>query len=312
MGLSVVNVAKKFENVIFKNVSFTIERGESLTILGFSGSGKSTLLRIICGLEKPSEGEVYLDNKSIEEQVGKVVLVFQNYALWPHLTVLENVLLPLKYKGFTKDQAIKKAKSSLALLQISQLADKYPNQISGGQQQRVALARALAFEPDFVLLDEPFANLDPALRRNAVVDIKKYFEMLKIGSILVTHNVDDAAEFSKSMAVLHSGTFYGPSSFNDFYFKPPNLEVASIFGNISYVRTESGTIVTRPELIQILNGKNFEIIDVSVRRNLYIVKAVRDNVITTVEIPADNAPELKKGDRVDLKVESHNILFKLV
>lgn len=299
--LEIVNLSKRYEKPLFEDINFTLRKGELITVVGLSGSGKSTLLRVITGLDQPDSGQVLIDGRPTSSQFGRILLVFQNYALWPHMTVLQNVVFPLLNKGFDKHHAEAKARATLSLLQISQLESRYPNQISGGQQQRVALARALAFEPDFILFDEPFANLDPQLRRTAVVDIRSLLETLNIGAILVTHNIDDAMEFSSKVAVLHGGVFYPPSDFDSFYFCPPNLDVASIFGPTTFVKTDDEIIATRPEFIRVLKNGPYRVEACNHRKNHTIVRLIRDQVRTLVELPEKNS-WLTEGLNVGLEV----------
>ncbi|MCX7952189.1 MAG: ABC transporter ATP-binding protein [Deltaproteobacteria bacterium] len=309
MLLQIVNITKSFDAPVFKDVSFSLKKGEFLTIVGLSGSGKTTLLKIVAGIETPDSGIVLLDNNPVSQIPGKIILVFQNYALWPHLTVIENLMLPLTNKGLRKEHALSKARASLSLLQISHLEHKYPSQISGGQQQRVALARAIAFEPDFILFDEPLANLDPQLRRTAVTDLKTLLEKLKIGSIMVTHNIDDVLEFSDSFAVLHGGKFYGPQSFDEFYFRPPSMDIASIFGQITFIKTAKEIIGTRPEFITIKLGNDYTVESITRRKSNYIIKASKDQVRTTIETSA--IPEwLAEGTKVSLSVRDDLIFSR--
>ncbi|MCS6893533.1 MAG: ABC transporter ATP-binding protein [Deltaproteobacteria bacterium] len=309
--LEIVNLSKSFDSILFKDISFKLREGELLTIVGYSGSGKSTLLKILCGLENPDSGSVLLSGIPISKQLGRVVMVFQSYALWPHLTVIENVTLPLIYKGMSKEHAIQKAKAVLSLLQISQLFDRLPHQISGGQQQRVALARALAYEPSFILFDEPFANLDPGLRRSAVQDIKHFLQTLSIGAILVTHNVDDAIDFSDFFCVLHKGEFFGPNDFDYFYFSPPNIEVASIFGQTTFVKKGEKIVATRPEFITVKREGDYVIEEVKKRKNVLTIKARKDNIKSLIEI-REPRESYRPGDSISIIVPEEYIIPSMV
>lgn len=208
------SVSKIYDrNRVLDEVSFTIPAGEHTAILGPSGCGKSTVLRLLAGLEVPSAGQVLLDGRSVSEphrvlrppHLRGVAMVFQDLALWPNLSVIDNVLLGLSGKGLIKKEAEKRAREALALCTIESLADRKPGAISGGQQQRVALARALAVQPSFLLLDEPFAGLDLITKTTLLEEIATLASERKITIVLVTHDPTEATTLCRSALVLETG-----------------------------------------------------------------------------------------------------------
>jgi len=292
MTLELIKLSKDYRGcIIFQDVSFKIQTNDLTSILGASGSGKSTLLKILAGLETASSGEIYFRGANITRKgpTGDIVLVFQNYALWPHLTVLENVSLPLRAKGLSKNQSFTKARSALTLLKVSHLENYLPHQISGGQQQRVALARALAFEPKFILLDEPFANLDTALKRTTILDIRNLLKSLQIGAILVSHNVDDSLEFADSFGVLCDKKFYGFEDFSFFYQTPPSIEVAELFGEVTYFAAADKVFATRPEFLNISPNGPYQVKEIKRKQSNFQVLASSGKLLTKIslkEIPS--------------------------
>lgn len=190
--VEVKNLCKKYkETKIFENLNFSIEEGEFLTLLGPSGCGKSTLLRSIAGLEEISGGEIFVEGKDISglnPRERNISMVFQSYALFPNMTVSENIAFGLKMKKMSKDEIDKKVKEMISLVELNGKENNYPKELSGGQQQRVALARALAIEPKILLLDEPLSALDAKIRKTLRLQIRKLQKELNITTIFVTHD----------------------------------------------------------------------------------------------------------------------------
>ncbi len=236
MGVELRNVSKSFGNVMVLNkVNLKVENGEFFVILGPSGSGKSTLLRIIAGLENPDEGEVLIDGvvvNDIDPSKRDVAMVFQNYALYPHMNVFNNIAFPLRMKGLSKDNIKKYVSEVASLLNITHLIHKYPYQLSGGEQQRVALARALVRKPKVFLLDEPLSNLDAKLRVKLRFELRKLLhDQLKITSIYVTHDQVEAMTMADRIAVINKGIIEQTGVPTDLYTKPRNVFIAGFIGS---------------------------------------------------------------------------------
>ncbi|MBS9523550.1 ABC transporter ATP-binding protein [Litoribacter ruber] len=235
--LELQSVEKKYsqaENFAVKDVSFKVTSGEILALVGESGSGKTTLLRLIAGLEHPDNGIIYLSGnkivegrKSVPSNQRKVGMVFQDYALFPHLTILENVKFGLP-KNLPDPEKV--AKDTLKLVGLSENFSKYPHQLSGGQQQRVALARAIAPQPSILLMDEPFSNLDAMLKDQVREEIRQIIKKTGVTAIFVTHDTRDALSTADRIAILHKGRLQQIDSPRNLYEKPVNAYVANFFG----------------------------------------------------------------------------------
>jgi len=230
------NLRKTYEGgkvVAVDNISLEIKDGEFFTFLGPSGCGKTTTLRIIAGFEYPDEGSVYLGNEDVtfkKPYERNTAMVFQNYALWPHMTVYENVAYGLKVRKVGEAEQKRRVREILELVKLSGMEDRYPSQLSGGQQQRVALARALVVQPSVLLLDEPLSNLDAKLRLEMREEIKKIQRGLKITSIYVTHDQEEAMSISDRVAVMNFGKIVQIGTPEELYFAPKELFVATFFG----------------------------------------------------------------------------------
>ena len=234
-----IDVVKRFGDVVaVDHINLDIRDGEFFALLGPSGSGKTTTLRLIAGLEVPDEGEIYIDDKLVNHVHPKdrdIAMVFQNYALYPHMKVYDNIAFPLiarkKELGLTKDVIRKKVIEIAKLLGIENLLNRYPSQLSGGQQQRVALARALVRRPKVWLLDEPLSNLDAKLRLAMRVELKKLQKKLGITAIYVTHDQVEAMSMADRIAVMDSGKVQQIGNPHELYYKPANTFVATFIGS---------------------------------------------------------------------------------
>ncbi len=231
----VENVTKRFGNfVALDHVSLTIKPKEFFVLLGPSGSGKTTLLRLIAGLEDITEGSIYIGGKKVNDIPPKdrnVAMVFQNYALYPHFNVFDNIALPLKVRGYSKE-AIKSRVSEIAkILHIEDIINKKPRELSGGQQQRVALARALVREPSVFLLDEPLSNLDAKLRVEARSFLKTLQREVGVTTIFVTHDQSEAMALATTIAVLNKGIIKQVGDPYELYTKPKDIFTAGFIGS---------------------------------------------------------------------------------
>jgi putative spermidine/putrescine transport system ATP-binding protein len=216
------------------DISIEIARGEFVTFLGPSGSGKTTTLLMIAGFETPSCGVIELDGRNLalsKPYRRNIGIVFQNYALFPHMTAFDNVVFPLRMRHFPKKELRERADKMLRLVGLSSFAQRYPGELSGGQQQRVALARGLVFNPDLVLLDEPLGALDKNLREQMQVEIKRIHRELRVTMVYVTHDQTEAMTMSDRIAVFSGGRIAQLGSPLDIYNRPANRFVAEFIGD---------------------------------------------------------------------------------
>ncbi|MEM0494432.1 MAG: ABC transporter ATP-binding protein [Thermofilum sp.] len=241
--IRLVGVSKIYGSVrALDRVTLEVKDGELFTILGPSGCGKTTLLRVVAGFEVPEEGKVYFGDQDVtfvKPYMRNTAMVFQNYALWPHMTVFENVAYGLKIRKrqlkLTDEEIERRVRDALRLVRLEGLEDRYPLQLSGGQQQRVALARALVVEPRVLLLDEPLSNLDAKLRLEMRGEIKRIQSTLKITAIYVTHDQEEAMSLADRIAVMNKGRVLQVGTPREIYSKPSNLFVATFIGRSTYL-----------------------------------------------------------------------------
>src|SRR5246127_674279 len=240
--LSIRNVAKTFgRNAVLRDVSLEIAEGEFLTILGESGSGKTTLLRIIAGFETANSGELWMGAERLDQQPPyrrRVNTVFQNYALFPHLTVEQNVAYGLRVAGRPEAEIEQRVTEALEKVKMTAHARKKPSKISGGQQQRVALARALVNRPNLLLLDEPLSALDANLRRQMQVELKSLQREVGIAFVFVTHDQEEAMVMSDRIALLRSGELEQVASPREIYNRPATAYVAQFIGHTNLLKGE--------------------------------------------------------------------------
>ena len=234
-SLRLEELTKRFGSVVAVS-GLTLEVGDGgfIALLGPSGCGKTTTLLMIAGIYRPTAGKIYFDDVLMNDVAPKdryVGLVFQSYALYPHMTVFQNIAFPLRLAKRPKDEIDRKVKEVAALTKIEKLLDRRPGQLSGGQQQRVALCRALVKEPEILLLDEPLSNLDARLRIETRAEIKRLQRELKITSILVTHDQVEAMTMAERIAVMHDGVLQQYDPPGVLYDRPKNLFVASFIGD---------------------------------------------------------------------------------
>lgn len=236
--IEIKNLQKVFENgyEALKDINFTIQDGDLVCLLGPSGCGKTTILNLVAGLLDPTNGDILSDGVSLVDKHPKdrdIGLVFQNYALYPHMTVLENVMFPLQVgnKKLPKEEAKRRALECMELTSIVELADKKPESMSGGQQQRVAITRALAQNPKILLLDEPLSNLDARLRLKIREEIRRLVKRIGITTIFVTHDQEEALSISDQIVLMNNGVIQQHDDSQNLYLNPKNLFVAKFIGN---------------------------------------------------------------------------------
>ena len=230
-----VNVQKSYdgETLVVKNLNLDIAKGEFLTMLGPSGSGKTTTLMMLAGFEPATHGEIFLKNQPINNvppHKRGIGMVFQNYALFPHMTINENLAFPLQVRNVAKAEVEDRVKKILKLVELPQMGNRRPGQLSGGQQQRIAVARALVFEPDLVLMDEPLGALDKQLREQMQYEIKHIHERLGVTVVYVTHDQSEALTMSNRIAVFNDGVVQQLSTPDELYERPVNSFVAQFIG----------------------------------------------------------------------------------
>ena len=229
------HVDKSFdgETLVIKDLNLDIFEGEFLTLLGPSGSGKTTTLMMLAGFETPTHGEIFIGDRSIGNippHKRGIGIVFQDYALFPHMTVRENLSFPLQVRKISKDEVDRKVSKALEMVELSGFGARKPSQLSGGQQQRVALARALVFEPQLVLMDEPLGALDKNLREQMEYEIKHIHENLNVTMVYVTHDQSEAMIMSNRIAVFNDGVIQQLSTPDNLYEEPKNSFVAQFIG----------------------------------------------------------------------------------
>lgn len=241
--LSIKNISKNFSSTkVLSSINFELNKGEFFSVVGPSGCGKTTLLRIIAGLEFPSEGEIFIDDINSTDlipQKRNIGIVFQNYALFPNMTVYENVAYGLEVKKIPKDKIREKTEIVLAKVSMLDKAGTSVTTLSGGEQQRVSLARVIVTEPALLLFDEPLSNLDYALRLETRNEIKRLQKEIGITSVYVTHDQSEALALSDRIAVLNKGIIQQIGTPFDIYYKPENIFVADFIGHSNFFDKES-------------------------------------------------------------------------
>lgn len=299
VSLELKEIKKSFTEgeAVLDNISLEISKGEFITLLGSSGCGKTTTLRIIAGLEQPDTGSVWLDGRDVtglEPNQRDVNTVFQNYALFPHMNVAENIGYGLKLKKVPKSEIKKKVSQMLELVQLEGYEKRKPSELSGGQKQRVAIARALVNNPEVLLLDEPLGALDLQLRRAMQIELKHLQKKLGITFIYITHDQEEAINMSDRIAVMKDGRIEQIGTPDEIYNHPKTSYVATFVGNANILHGVAESI----------QGENA------------IVKIGNDRVIVKLETSQQGTEDtggkqyLSAGERVTLAVRSENILLQ--
>lgn len=253
--VEVVAATKRFgPQAAVQGVTLEVQRGEFFSLLGSSGCGKSTLLRMVAGFEEPDEGEVRVAGRGhdpVPAHVDRVNMVFQNYALFPHLTVAENVGFPLRMGRRPRGEVAERVAAMLEVVKMGGMAGRLPRQLSGGQQQRVALARALVGRPDVVLLDEPLGALDLRLREELQVELKRIQRETRSTFLYVTHDQGEALSLSDRVGVMHAGRLEQVGRPEEIYERPATEFVATFIGEINLLDTPAGRAGLRPERVRL-------------------------------------------------------------
>ena len=261
MGESILQlrqIRKSFDNTeVLKGIDLEVAQGEFITLLGASGCGKTTTLRIIAGLELPDAGQVILEGQDItnrEPNKRDVNTVFQNYALFPHMNVSDNIGYGLKIRKVPKAEIAERVEQALRLVQLEEYGKRMPDQLSGGQKQRIAIARAVINEPKVLLLDEPLGALDLKLRRQMQLELKRLQKQLGITFIYITHDQEEAINMSDRIGVMHEGILEQLGTPNEVYYQPQTSYVADFVGNANILHENGETFAIRSENI-LMNGE---------------------------------------------------------
>lgn len=305
ISLELKNIKKSFQEGedVLESICLTAKKGEFVTLLGSSGCGKTTTLRIIAGLEQPDSGQVFLNGKdvtSLEPNQRNVNTVFQNYALFPHMNVADNIGYGLKLKKTSKAEISRRVKEMLELVQLSGFEKRKPSELSGGQRQRVAIARALVNNPEVLLLDEPLGALDLQLRRVMQHELKRLQKKLGITFIYITHDQEEAINMSDTIAVMNHGRFEQIGTPDEIYNHPKTSYVATFVGNANILTGVVENIGTEE------TGDTSKLI--TVRTDAGKVKVSMNNVNITAEPDKGYLPQ--KGEKVTIAVRSENIRFE--
>ena len=290
-GLRVDALLKKYGDVVaVDDFSMEFEKGTLTTILGPSGCGKTTTLRCIAGLEKPDRGAiaigdatVFSEGIDVPTEKRRVGIVFQSYAIWPHMTVFDNIAFPLKIRHTSRQELNKKVKEVMEMVRLAGLGDRPATQVSGGQQQRIALARALVFDPEVLLLDEPLSNLDTSLRDTVRVEVRRIQRSLGITTIYVTNDQSEALSISDKVVVMRAGKVMAVGQPREIYSRPVNDFVASFVGRANLIPGQLAKLAGRSGVV------STDIGDVSCQR--------------------EEGVEVREGDKVALSIKPENVVI---
>lgn len=316
------------KNIVLKNIDLDIKKGELIVILGPSGCGKSTLLSAISGLVEPIRGNIIFNNKyffsrekSINEKVEKrnIGFVFQDYALWPHMSIYKNIAYPLKIKMKSMKEINKRVEYILNMINLTDKSMCYPGELSGGERQRVALARSIVMNPDIVLLDEPLANIDANLKMQLLTEIKKIQRKLSSTMIYVTHDQNEAFEIADRIVLMKEGEIIQEGTPKEIYMEPKNIFVANFIGTSNIIKSEKikhigkminvdGDICIRPEDIKITRkgrccGR--------VKRNRF--RGHRNECIVSYDnedlvINYDNDSDIIEGEEIKFDIQKYHVI----
>ncbi|WFO74849.1 ABC transporter ATP-binding protein [Desulfurococcaceae archaeon MEX13E-LK6-19] len=296
------NIVKRFGRVVaVDHVSLKINDGEFFVLLGPSGCGKTTTLRIIAGLEDPDEGYVLIDDKIVNDvppNKRDIAMVFQNYALYPHMTVYKNLAFPLENMGLSKQEIDKRVREVAKLLHIDHLLDRKPGQLSGGEQQRVALGRALVRRPRVFLMDEPLSNLDAKLRVYMRAELKRLQKELGITTIYVTHDQAEAMTMADRIAVMNKGRIMQVGKPRELYLKPANIFVAGFIGSppmnffdATFTVKENKYILDASDFKLVLDPEIGSIVEKSIGGGGEVVIGIRPEHMEIYDKPVENSIE---------------------
>lgn len=320
------NISKSYGDVkIIENLELNIEKGEFISLLGPSGSGKTTLLMMLAGFESQTGGNIWLNEKSLNDLPSykrNIGVVFQNYALFPHMSVGDNIAFPLKMRGVSKADIQTKVTKALEMVQLLPMKDRKPSQLSGGQQQRIALARALVFEPEVVLMDEPLGALDKQLREQMQLDIRELHKTLGLTIVFVTHDQQEALTMSDRIAVFNKGKIEQIGTPREIYDHPATRFVAEFIGEtnlfegeISHVNGEFATVRTKQgQDITVQMQEHFKVGQealVSVRPGRIDLSSSCSGAQNSLSAKVKDSVYLGDHLRIQLDEQAHNFVVHL-
>ncbi len=300
-------------NHIVKDASMKVKEGEFVSLLGPSGCGKTTTLRMIAGFEDVSSGRIFLNDIDITKYPPfnrDTGMVFQNYALFPHMTVLQNISFGLKMRKKSKQEILNKSFNALKLIRLDKFADRMPHQLSGGQQQRVSLARALAVEPAILLLDEPLSNLDATLREEMQIEIKQIQKQLGITSIFVTHDQIEALALSDRIFLMEDGQIVESGTPKDVYFNPGSNFAANFIGKSNHFKCTVVDVVDENLLIESSDDLKLKCLNKNnLKRNDEVTVFIR---LENIRFSIENRGDSSDYNRLNVKVKMITFLGPIV
>lgn len=318
--LQIKNLSKNFDDTkILEDINLNIEEGEFVVLVGPSGSGKSTILRIIAGLETPTSGEIVLNNKLINNFKPKdrdIAMVFQNYALYPHMSIFDNLAFPLKMRNIDKKIINKSVNDISSMLGIKHYLAKKPKELSGGERQRVALGRAIIRKPQLFLMDEPLSNLDAKLRTQMRAELLKLHKTLSSTVIYVTHDQIEALTMGNKIAILNHGEIQQIGTPGDIYNNPVNTFVAGFIGNpgmnfFKGLTNKKAILGIRPEHLRINQEKDITFtasIDlIEMLGNEFLIYAKTDD--QSFAVKTSDRLNLKRNDQIKVTIDLSKALF---
>ncbi len=310
--LDIKNITKRFDKqTALNNVSVSIQKGEFVCILGPSGCGKTTLLRIIAGLEPANGGQVFIDGKDATDLPAakrNFGIVFQSYALFPNMTVMENILFGLRQKKeFSKDGRLDKAFHALRLVDLFEHRHKYPRELSGGMQQRTALARAIALSPAFLLLDEPLSALDAKVRQKLRREIRAIQQNLGITTIMVTHDQEEALTMADRIMVMNNAVVEQIGTPREIYDHPSTPFVAGFIGSMNFYQSGGETCAIRPENVEITDRQG--VYDFKARVRTLEFKGPMTRVYGTLSDTSEICMDIPSERMAELRLNENGFVF---
>ncbi len=327
--LNIKKLKVKYDkNIILNNLNLDIESGELVVILGPSGCGKSTLLYAISGLVQPISGEIVHNNKylfskekgiNVKVEKRNIGFVFQDYALWPHMTVYKNIAYPLKIRKLCKKKIVKKVKQVLRMVNLENKRMSYPSELSGGEKQRVALARTIVLNPSIILLDEPLANIDAGLKKQLMVSMKNIQRSLSRTMIYVTHDQNEAFEMADRIIIMREGSIIQKGTPREIYMEPKNAFAAKFVGTSNLLKLKNFRHICKNNELNSFVCVRPE--DIKIRRNGRYCGRIKKNIFRGQKnecilsyndkeliINSDNNSKIYEGEEIRFDIEKYHII----